>query len=269
MLSMVPPRALRQAAPTKPTMPRLAIGAPSWLPIASTSSPRRSDVAAAISAGASPSGAKRSAATSVEGSRPASVAATRRPPGSVTVMSSSRSSASSAVTIPPARQWMPLVGHRPPPCTATRCEAVRSTSCAVCVESAAIGLLGSAMRLISVTMHGRHLAWSHGRGYWPDGGGACPSRSPLLLVLVDRGQSRHPGPRRAEPVLPLRHERVALAQDADSHHVRRLLAVARRGRIDRRAATGAERLHARISALRRRLQIACRLPRHPEGRARD
>ena len=57
----------------------------------------------------------RNAATSVLGSRPASEAGTFRLPGSVTVSSSSRSSASSAVTITPGRQWMPLEDQRPPP----------------------------------------------------------------------------------------------------------------------------------------------------------
>jgi hypothetical protein len=48
------------------------------------------------------------------GSRPASEAAIFRPPGSVTVSSSSRSSTSSAVTITPGRQWIPLDDQRPP-----------------------------------------------------------------------------------------------------------------------------------------------------------
>ncbi len=110
---MAPPRELCQAPPTKPTMPRLATGAPSWLPTASTTWPGRNAAAAAVCAAVNPSGAKRSTATSVEGSRPASVAATWRPPGKVTLMSSSRSKTSSAVTITPERQWMPL--ERPPP----------------------------------------------------------------------------------------------------------------------------------------------------------
>ena len=61
----------------------------------------------------SPSGWKRSTATSVVGSRPASEALATRPPGSVSLMFSSRSKTSSAVTMTPERQWMPLEGHRP------------------------------------------------------------------------------------------------------------------------------------------------------------
>ncbi len=79
----------------------------------------------------------------------------------------------------------------------------------------------------------------------------------------------HPIPRRAEPVLPLRRELVALLQDADAHHVGRLLAFARRGRIDRRAALAAERLHARIAAVGRGLQVVGRLALHLELAARD
>src|SRR5262249_6207813 len=43
--------------------------------------------------------------------------------------------------------------------------------------------------------------------------------SALLLVLVDGGEAGDPGQRRAEPVLLLRHELRALAQDADPQHV--------------------------------------------------
>src|ERR1051325_1040847 len=78
---------------------------------------------------------------------------------------------------------------------------------------------------------------------------ACPS--PLLLVLVDRVHPAQPRQRRAEPVLLLRQEVAALAQDADADHVGRLRPLARRGGIDRRAAARAERLHTRIAALRR------------------
>src|SRR5262249_28125058 len=45
------------------------------------------------------------------------------------------------------------------------------------------------------------------------------------------------------------------------------LPLARRGRVDRRAAARTERLDARIAALGRGLQIAGRLSRHPERRA--
>jgi hypothetical protein len=48
-------------------------------------------------------------------SRPASEAATARPPGSITLIFSSRSKTCSAGTMTPERQWMPLEGHRPPP----------------------------------------------------------------------------------------------------------------------------------------------------------
>ena len=90
----------------------------------------------AVSATASPSAATRSTATSVDGSRPASVAVTWRPPGNVTAMSLSCSSISSAVTMTPGRQWMPLMVPRPPWATATTALAVRSTTSATAVESA-------------------------------------------------------------------------------------------------------------------------------------
>src|SRR3981189_3330075 len=93
--------------------------------------------------------------------------------------------------------------------------------------------------------------------------------SGLLLVLVHGGKSGDPGLRRAEPILPLGHELIALAQDSDPHRVGRLLPLARRGRIDRRPAARAEGLHARIAAVGRRLDVASRLPRHPERGARD
>src|SRR5262245_47344746 len=93
--------------------------------------------------------------------------------------------------------------------------------------------------------------------------------SSLLLVALDAAQRGHPGLRRAEPVLPLGHELLALAPDADPHHVGRLLALARRGGIDRRAAARAERLQARMAALGRGLEIAGRLSGHLEGRARN
>src|SRR6266849_4103673 len=62
-------------------------------------------------------------------------------------MFSSRSKTSSAVTMTPERQWIPLEGHRPPPWTATTLPAVRSTSCAVLSENATRGLLGSTMSI--------------------------------------------------------------------------------------------------------------------------
>src|ERR1051325_1864536 len=62
--------------------------------------------------------------------------------------------------------------------------------------------------------------------------------SSLLLVLLDAVHAGDPVARRAVPVLLLRHQLVALRQDADPHHVGRLLAFARRGRIDRRAPGG-------------------------------
>src|ERR1700704_3748542 len=94
-------------------------------------------------------------------------------------------------------------------------------------------------------------------------------RSGLLLVLVDGGKSAHPGLRRAEPILPLRDELIALAQDSDTHRIGCLLPLARRGRIDRRPAARAEGLHARIAAVGRRLDVIRRLPGHPERGARD
>src|SRR5712671_174062 len=92
--------------------------------------------------------------------------------------------------------------------------------------------------------------------------------SGLLLVLVNGGKSGNPGLRRAEPVLPLWHELIALAQDSDTDRIGRLLSLARRGRIDRRSAARAEGLHARIAAVGRRLDVARRLSRHPERGAR-
>src|SRR6266851_5251192 len=91
--------------------------------------------------------------------------------------------------------------------------------------------------------------------------------SALLLVLVDRGEAGHPRQRRAEPVLPPRHELLALAQDADPHHVGRLRPFAGRGRIDRRTAARAEGLQARGAAVRRGLQVGRRLSGHSERRA--
>jgi len=64
---------------------------------------------------------------------------------------------------------------------------------------------------------------------------------------MDGRQPGYPRQRRAEPVLPPRHELVALAQDTNTHHVGRLRPVARRGRIDRRAAAWTEGLRARIA----------------------
>jgi len=58
----------------------------------------------AVVATGSPSVWKRSTATSVVGSRPASEASATRPPGSVSLMLSSRSKTSSAVTMTPERQ---------------------------------------------------------------------------------------------------------------------------------------------------------------------
>src|SRR3984893_5034211 len=89
-------------------------------------------------------------------------------------------------------------------------------------------------------------------------------RSSLLLVLMDGRQPGYPRQRRAKPVLPPRHELVALAQDTNTHHVGRLLPLARRGGIDRRAAAGAEGLQPRMAALRRGLEISRRLPGHLE-----
>ena len=87
----------------------------------------RSEASAVVATG-SPSGWKRSTATSVVGSRPASEASATRPAGSVSLMFSSHSKASSAVTMTPERQWMPLKGRCPPPWTATMLPAARSTS---------------------------------------------------------------------------------------------------------------------------------------------
>src|SRR5215471_17267110 len=98
---------------------------------------------------------------------------------------------------------------------------------------------------------------------------AMPARrsSALLLVPVDRAHPAEPRQRRAEPVLLLRQELAALPQDADAHHVGRLHPLARRRRIDRRAAARAERLHARIAAVRGRLDVVHRLAGHAEGGA--
>src|SRR5262245_3875853 len=93
-----------------------------------------------------------------------------------------------------------------------------------------------------------------------------PSRP--LLVAMDRGQGRDPRQRRTEPVLPLRHELPALAQDADAYAIRRLHACARRCRIDRRAAARTERLNARRATVGGGLEIVGRLARHLERRAR-
>src|SRR5262249_46227637 len=95
---------------------------------------------------------------------------------------------------------------------------------------------------------------------------ARPARrsSALLLVLVDGAHRAEPRQRRAEPVLLLRQEVVALAQDADAHHVGRLRARARRGGVDRRPTARTERRHARIAALRRRLDVSRRLAGHAE-----
>src|SRR5262249_47087004 len=60
-------------------------------------------------------------------------------------MFSSRSKTSSAVTMTPERQWMPLEGHRPPPSTETMLLATRSTSSAAWSENARRGLPGSTM----------------------------------------------------------------------------------------------------------------------------
>ena len=61
---------------------------------------------------------------------------------------------------------------------------------------------------------------------------------------------------------------LALAQDADAHAVGVLLAFARRGRIDRRAAFRAERLDARRAAVGRQLEVVLRRARHLERRCR-
>src|SRR5262245_55000754 len=91
--------------------------------------------------------------------------------------------------------------------------------------------------------------------------------SSLLLVPVQRVEPRHPRQRGAEPVLPFWNELVALAQDADADHVERLRALARRGRVDRRAAARAERLQSGMAAFRRGLEVSRRRSGHLERRA--
>src|ERR1041385_8750469 len=93
--------------------------------------------------------------------------------------------------------------------------------------------------------------------------------SSLLLVLGDAVHAGDPVARRAVPVLLLWHQLVALRQDADPDHVGRLLAFARRGRIDRRAAGAAERLHPWPAAVGGGLDVIGRLALHLEDVARD
>src|SRR6516165_20885 len=66
-----------------------------------------------------------------------------------------------------------------------------------------------------------------------------------------------------------RRKLVALAQNADPQRVGGLHAFTWRGRIDRRAAGAAERLHARTAALGRGLYIDRRLADDFESRASD
>src|SRR6185295_4065696 len=87
----------------------------------------------------------------------------------------------------------------------------------------------------------------------------------LLLVLRQRAEPGNPRPRRAVPILPLGRQLIALAQNADPHHVGGLSALARRGRIDRRAAFAAERLQPRVAAVGRGLEVAGGLAGHREG----
>ena len=67
-------------------------------------------------------------------------------------MSSSRSSASSAVTRMPGRQWMALVERRPPPWTATTLRAARLDEIgdAVGIEGEGIGGIGHAALLMQI-----------------------------------------------------------------------------------------------------------------------
>ena len=57
----------------------------------------------------------------------------------------------------------------------------------------------------------------------------CARGSALFLAPIDGCNLGHPGLRRAEPDLPPRHELIALAQDADAHHIGGLLAFPRTG----------------------------------------
>jgi hypothetical protein len=85
------------------------------------------------------------------------------------------------------------------------------------------------------------------------------------VLLRNGSEPGDPGPRRAKPDLLLRHKPSALAQNSDTQRVGGPRMFARRGRIDRRGARRAEGLNSRIAAVRRGLQIACRLPCHREG----
>ena len=84
-----------------------------------------------------------------------------------------------------------------------------------------------------------------------DRDGASGPRPPL-----DAFETAGPRQRRAAPDLPHRPQLVALLQAADAERVRR--GVARRGRVDRRAAVGAERVDALVPAVRR-LHVGPRL----------
>src|SRR5262249_32620838 len=87
----------------------------------------------------------------------------------------------------------------------------------------------------------------------------------LLLVPAQGRKGAHPRQRRAAPVLPAWDEVTALVQDSHPYHVGRLLALPRRGRINRRAAAWTERLQASIAALGRGLEVCRRLARYAKG----
>src|SRR5262249_61183100 len=88
----------------------------------------------------------------------------------------------------------------------------------------------------------------------------------ICLHFIDM---RDPWPRRSPPKLAPRRELVALAQNAGPQRVGGPHAFTWRGRIDRRAAGAAERLHARAAALGRGLYIDRRLAGDFESRARN
>src|SRR5579883_2849072 len=93
------------------------------------------------------------------------------------------------------------------------------------------------------------------------------ARALLRLRLGKISQSFDPGLGRANPDLPLGNELVALPQDPYPDHVRFLLPLSGRRRIDRRAAFRAERLDAPVAALGGFL-VDRRLAPHFEGSAR-
>src|SRR3981189_400906 len=89
------------------------------------------------SAEAAPASGHFRTARSVEGSRPANVAGTTRPCGSVAWISSSRRRACSAVTMTPGRQMTPLDEPRDSVWTATACSPALAVVSASSFENVA------------------------------------------------------------------------------------------------------------------------------------